>query len=148
MPTMRLEVELPEDATLEWNFMQEAAKAGYDIFDENGEPYVVMDETVGQENGDGPAAEGGEEGEDASNHPDGGGTPGDAFGGPPGFADGDAEAIAAALDAKWGDYGKSKKKKKFLKVCDQFQAGALTPAYEVWTSAATRVVRLDRRLHR
>lgn len=118
MSTIRLEVELPEDLTLEWNFLQEAARAGFDIYDANGVPFVMAGDMMMQENGDG-AGEGGENGatDGAFDNPDGPPPEGSSepFGGPPGFDGDDAEAMAARLEAKYANYGKSSKKKKFLK---------------------------------
>lgn len=109
MPTIRLEVQLPDEGMLEWNFIQEAAKAGYELHDPNGVPYVMVDDMIGQENGEGPG-EGAPEGEETAN---GEGAPTDPFA-TPGFGDeaADAEAIAARLEAKWANYGKTGKKKK------------------------------------
>lgn len=114
MPTIRLDVSLPEEGMLEWNFLQEAARAGYELHDPNGVPYVMVDEMIGQENGEGQAEEAGD-GAEAEN---GDGPPPDPFG-PSGFGDeaADAEAIAARLEAKWANYGKTGKKKKVSQNC-------------------------------
>lgn len=116
MSTIRLEVDLPLDATLEWNFLQEAARAGFDIYDANGEPYVVVDDIMMQENGEGAGEIAGDGASDLPEGPTPALTPGGDGFGPPGFGTDDAEAEAARLEAKYADYGKSKKKKKFLKV--------------------------------
>ncbi|CAK9783259.1 unnamed protein product [Cutaneotrichosporon oleaginosum] len=109
MPTIRLDMELPEEGMLDWNFLQEAAKAGYELHDSNGVPYVLTEDMNGQENGE-TTAEGAAEGSGAEN---GDGAAPDPFTpGGIGSEAAEAEAMAAALEAKWANYGKTGRKKR------------------------------------